>query len=372
VAGFQGVATAASCAPCHNTIINSAASGLHTTLGGYPVILGQRGFTLMDPTSQARFDEQCTQCHTAVGTQPPETACGQCHVAVPAPAGGGFLGGHAFWGTPSMDNNCTACHGSRVKDEYYGQNNDLLERNKPFLAADLPWKDPAYTLQPDVHRVAGFECVACHTGDEMHGVGAPIAGDRYDVTGAPTCEGCHTNLPGSSYHSTGHLASMDCQVCHAQPYKNCFECHTDVTSTGQPFFTIADGDPGANNDHLMTFRVGKNPRYIPGGSEKEYAVLRHVPVDQDVFAYTGGNVVNGLIPNMTASPTWKKATPHNIRRVTPIQSCPNCHGPDYAKFWLTDPIQNAEGWISPAYQPDEIGANAGVIQPTPPSTAPLR
>jgi hypothetical protein len=51
--------------------------------------------------------------------------------------------------------------------------------------------------------------------------------------------------------------------------------------------------------------------------------------------------------------------------VTPIQSsCNNCHGADYEKFWLTDAILNAEGWISPAYEADEETANQGVLQDT--------
>ncbi|MBK8974301.1 MAG: hypothetical protein IPM29_00085 [Planctomycetes bacterium] len=364
--GFRGITAATDCNGCHTAIVTSAADGLHTTLAGYPAILSARGFDLNDPTSAARFGEQCTKCHAATNDTPPQTACGQCHVSIPAPAGGGLLAGHAFQGTPSMDNNCTACHGSRVKDEFTGANNALLTRNKPFLTEGLPWKEAAFTLQADVHYSAGMECFDCHTKDEMHGVGAPLQGDRYEVTTAPDCTdtGCHSgNLVGiNALHRSSHLDLMSCQVCHAQPYKNCFECHTDVTAENIPFFTIAGGDPGANHDHLMTFRVGRNPRYTPMGSEKLYTVLRHVPVDMDTFAYTGTNQQGGLLPQMGSVPTWKRATPHNILRVTAIQSaCTNCHGTDYAKFWLTDAIANGEGWISTPYEPDEQSANASIL-----------
>jgi hypothetical protein len=116
----------------------------------------------------------------------------------------------------------------------------------------------------------------------------------------------------------------------------------------------------------MTFRAGRNPDYTPTGTEKQYVVLRHVPVDSATFAYTGGNLQNGLLPNMTQAPTWKYASPHNIKRVTAIQSsCNNCHGQDYAKFWLTNAIDNGEGWISTGNLQDETDANAGIVIPAP-------
>jgi thiosulfate/3-mercaptopyruvate sulfurtransferase len=166
----------------------------------------------------------------------------------------------------------------------------------------------------------------------------------------------------NALHTAAHIDTMDCQVCHAQPYKNCFECHTDLTETGVPFYSISDHAPDGNHDHLMTFRAGKNPKHPSVPAAKKYAVLRHVPVDPDVFTYTGNRAQPGLLPAMVALPTWKYATPHNIVRVTPIQSsCANCHGQDYTKFWLTDPVVNAEGWVSPANEANEQTANSGLV-----------
>ncbi|HKL27354.1 MAG TPA: hypothetical protein VJ910_14110 [Desulfuromonadales bacterium] len=397
VGGFAGIATAETCSTCHSSIVESAADGLHTTLGGYNTILMERGFDISDPESAARFDAQCTKCHTAVGTgELAATACGQCHISVPATAGGGLISGHAFNQTPSMDNNCTACHGSRVKDEYYGLNNELLERNKAAFDASSPWGGD-FELEPDVHKTAGLTCMDCHSdssmsGDEMHGVGHPLPdqGDRYDVTSAPQCADCHGPSDSGfasvgTMHSQGHLDSMSCQVCHAQPYKNCFSCHTDVTESGLGFFRINGEDPtlasrgeGAVPDALMSYRVGKNPRTGEDGM-KPYAVLRHVPVDKDVFRYTGDNVIDGLIPltdgneatlDMGSLPTWKYATPHTIQRTTPItESCQNCHGADYGQFWLTDPIDAAQGWVPAGseYLQGEQDANADITVETPPS-----
>jgi hypothetical protein len=381
-ADFEAIPGSDTCTPCHSTIVASSANGLHTTLAGYSAILEQRGFGTVDAsTATARHNAQCTTCH--VENDEGQTACGYCHVSVPSQAGGGLLAGHAFEQTPSMDNNCTACHGSRVKDEYYGQNNALLSRNKVAFADGSPWKAADFSLQPDVHKARGMDCVGCHSGDEMHGVGAPTNDDRYAVTSAPSCTDCHG--PGSSdaaaftavaLHTSQHVQSMDCAVCHAQPYKNCFDCHTDVTDTGTPFFKNNPGDPtlearkAASStpstvapDSLMTFRVGLNPKWT-GESDmvhKKYVVLRHVPVDADTLTYTGGNELPGLIPNMSALPTWKAATPHTIVLSTEItKACTNCHGADYSKFWLTDPIANAEGWIPSAYAADETAANAAI------------
>ena len=379
-AGFMANPGVDTCATCHATIATQAANGLHSTLVGYPAILDKRGATSAE--AKARFDKQCTGCHVQNAQQ--QTACGFCHVSVPATAGGGLLAGHAFKKTPSMDNNCTACHGSRVKDEYYGQNNALLSRNKAAYADGSPWKAAGYTLQPDVHKTDGLDCNSCHPAAEMHGGGAPSADDRYAVTTAPACTDCHgagktdaTAFAAVSLHTTKHLQTMDCYVCHAQPYKSCFDCHTDVTSGGVAFFKTNGGDPTlaarkaaaadpstVTPDSLMTFRVGKNPKWTGEGDTQhpKYAVLRHVPVDADVFAYTGVNLLAGLIPDMRALPTWKYATPHTILKNTEItKACANCHGTDYAKFWFTDPITPAEGWIPAPYLADEAAANAGLV-----------
>lgn len=430
-AGMQRMPGAAQCGQCHETVAALAEHSLHTAVAGMPPVLQQRGVSFADGSpARARFEAQCAKCHLA--NTAGQTACGNCHVSVPPSAGGGFLAGHRFFRTPSTDNNCTACHGSRVKDEYYGLNGALLARNAAVLPADSPWK--SYALAPDVHKAKGMGCDACHSPGEMHGVGALPGVDRYGIEGTPQCLDCHG--PGKSdaqafagvgfMHNATHLGKLDCQVCHAQPYKNCFGCHTDVDAKGTGFYRINETDPtrgprraappawsaattyaagayvtynaleyrslkagNVNNlpdvagstwwvagtaplpagDALMTFRIGKNPK--AGISGKAYSVLRHVPVDPDVFRYSGAEEVDGLIPDMNAIPTWKHATPHSISRKTPIQaSCYNCHGPDYARFWLTDAVDGAAGWVpDPAantFYQFEVDANVGVIQPTVP------
>lgn len=384
---FAAIPGSATCVPCHQGIVDQTAGSLHTTLAGYDASLEARGFGTVDgATASARFDAQCTKCHVA--TTGGQAACGFCHVSVPDTAGGGLLKGHAFQETPSTDNNCTACHGSRVKDEYYGLNNDLMSRNKAAYDDGSPFKAASFTLKPDVHKTAGMACADCHEKDEMHGAGAPTDDDRYAVTTSPECADCHgtgsadaAEFAAVALHTDEHLDTMDCYVCHAQPYKSCFGCHTDVTPGGLVFFKNNGADPtlAARKaaaadpatvfpDALMTFRAGLNPKWTGEGdtAHKKYVTLRHVPVDADVFTYTGANAIAGLIPDVAASPTWRYATPHSIQRSTEItKSCANCHGAAYTGFWFTDPVGDADGWIGAPYLADEAAANAGIVVPAP-------
>ncbi len=122
-----------------------------------------------------------------------------------------------------------------------------------------------------------------------------------------------------------------------------FSCHTDVTETGRPFFKNNMGHPTLEArkaasatpdtvlpDSLMTFRVGVNPKWTGEGDteHKQYSVLRHVPVDADVFTYTGVNAIPGLIPNMAGLPIWKAANaahyPEDHRDHQDVHQLPWC------------------------------------------------
>ena len=437
-AGMTAAPGSSACLGCHDQDVSLANGSMHTRLEGYETILSGRGVDFTAGTqSRIRFDAQCTRCHAAVSST--EAACGQCHIAVPAVASSGagqLVAGHRMSKTPDTANNCSACHGSRVRNEYFGENDALYKRNRQY-SASLVATDGfgGTTLQPDVHRTNGMGCDACHPASEMHGAGVAPAIDRYGIAGRVQCETCHASLVGSNaFHTSGHLSSMACQLCHAQPYKNCFGCHTQMSATSGAYFTSNATDPtwtdrvtafvnapqpaawssattyagsalvsynavqykslwAGNLNHqpdtnpswwqavlapgpdaLMTFRAGQNPKYGIATGAKKYAVLRHPPVDADVFTYTDeGGAVPGLIPDLTALPTWKYATPHNILRNTaittdpdgagPLTACGNCHSSRYGLFWLTDAQSDAQGWSGGAAF--ETDANAGVVQPAP-------
>jgi thiosulfate/3-mercaptopyruvate sulfurtransferase len=107
---------------------------------------------------------------------------------------------------------------------------------------------------------------------------------------------------------------VSCNVCHSQPYKNCYACHFGKDKHGLKFFKTQES--------TINFKIGLNPFRSKKRPEK-FVTVRHIPVDQDSFQFY---VKDGLT-NFDQLPTWKLATPHNIRRQTPQnRSCNACHG----------------------------------------------
>ncbi|MBN1178703.1 MAG: hypothetical protein JXD18_05800 [Anaerolineae bacterium] len=307
----------ATCGTCHSEIVGTAADSLHWSLQGYMGVLEARGSAETMPQLMEAYENHCATCHAS---------CGQCHVSRPTSAGGGLLNGHVFRGTPPPYSTCTGCHGSRIESEYKGKNEN----------------EAGGTYPADVHyNPGGMNCNDCHTGDEMHGTMGAVD-DRYDGGVIPSCsdEGCHEGIgngDGIAQHTPVHLEQMSCQVCHATTYKNCYNCHVELSADGVPFFRTDESE--------MMFLIGLNPIQ----SEErpwQYVPLRHVPISTDSFSFYGEN----LLPNFDALPTWTYATPHNIQRQTPQNaSCTACHGND--SIFLT-----AED-----VDPDELAANQLVI-----------
>ena len=142
---------------------------------------------------------------------------------------------------------------------------------------------------------------------------------------------------GIEQHDEIHLERLQCQVCHSVEYKNCYNCHVQLSDEDQPYFHI---DPSQ-----MLLRIGHNPIRSPE-RPWEFVLLRHVPVARDTFAFYGDD----LLSNYDNRPTWTYATPHNIQRQTPQNaSCNACHG-NTEVFLTEDDVA-----------PDELGANQNVI-----------
>ena len=302
------------CGACHPNIAPYAADSLHATLRGYDTALYERSIPENHAALEFMQSYHCNECHAT---------CGDCHIAQPDSVGGGLLEGHAFVRQPPMSQTCTACHGSRVKNEYYGLNEGL---------------------PGDVHlRQARLACTDCHSGDQMHGMGeAQGAEHRYDGAREPQCEDCHADQIGVGsgilQHEIHGTEILSCQACHSVAYTNCTNCHVDRTEDDVPFYKI--------EEHSVGFYLGRNPlrsaerpyRYVP---------VRHVPIDPESFSAYGED----LLPNFLNRPTWTYATPHNIQRNTPqTESCTSCHG--NADIFLTaDKVAEAE----------RAGANLNVI-----------
>ncbi len=314
------------CSECHPDVTGVFSSSLHSDLQGYWTVLDARSATENHPPLEQAFNNHCSRCHTS---------CGDCHVAQPASVGGGLFEGHVFNRTPPMTRSCTACHGSRVGNEFLG-------KNEGFLG--------------DVHfRDGRMNCVDCHSGHELHGQPAECtqchtspeamamkpADHRYDGLQAPTCESCHPNTTVGKDNiemHTVHGADLSCQVCHSITYTSCDGCHVAISEkTGKPYFET--------EATYFTFLIGKNP-LISYTRPYKFVPLRHVPISPTSFSFYGED----LLPNYNALSTWVYTTPHNIQRNTPqAASCNACHG--NASLFLTADKVN----------PEELEANQNVI-----------
>lgn len=277
------------CAKCHGGVTEHQSESLHYSLRGYDTALAKRTIPEHYEALDTMQANHCQNCHTT---------CGECHISQPDSVGGGLLDNHIFQQTPPMGRTCTACHGSRVGNEYTGKNEGY----------------PA-----DVHiRTQRMSCIDCHSADEMHGVGMGELDSRYDGPEMPACQDCHPDTMGRGSdimeHAIHRADLLSCQVCHSVAYNNCWSCHTEQTPEGTPYYVI--------DWSTMAFMIGQNPNPTEERPYK-YVTLRHVPAAPNAFDEYGEN----LLPNFEESPTWVYTTPHNIQRVTPQnERCDHCHG----------------------------------------------
>lgn len=303
------------CMDCHDQSPEQYGNSLHYTT--QPMIDAIMARTTNDPKIRDKVEaaarNNCGKCHAS---------CGQCHVSRPDSAGGGFLNSHKFVKTPPMQQVCTACHGSRVGNEYLGENK---------------------SCQADIHHEkARMTCEKCHKADEMHGDGIAYK-NRYEVKNRPRCIDCHEKIfgPESQNRETHkiHRSKVSCQVCHSQAYTSCVSCHIGKTKDGRKYYEV--------KDHELGFKIGLSPLKSKDRPET-FVTVRHAPVDHKSFHF----YAKDALKNFDVAPTWKLTTPHNIRRQTPQnKTCDACHGnPDL--FLLEKDVR-----------PEYLKANKSVIVP---------
>ena len=277
------------CGACHEEIAENYKTSLHVSLSPIKKMTDMRANS--DKSVYGKVDAarefHCNACHSS---------CGQCHISRPDSVEGGLLDGHLFQKRPPMQQVCTACHGSRIGKEYFGE-------NKGF--------------KPDIHKEKYFKCSKCHKADEMHGDGKDYA-NRYEVENGPKCLDCHGAIYDVKSENVKshwvHKDQVSCNVCHSQAYKNCYGCHFGKDKNGFKFYK--------NKTANMQFKIGLNPLKSEKRPES-FVTVRHIPVDQDSFKF----YVKSGLKNFDRLPTWKLATPHNIRRQTPQnKTCNACHG----------------------------------------------
>lgn len=224
-----------------------------------------------------------------------------------------------------MTRTCTACHGSRVGNEYLGRHDDL---------------------PGDIHfRNARMNCISCHPGENIHQsprwAGMEEEGHRYNRPQNPSCESCHpavasTEDPNLMHHM--HVDDFSCQVCHSITYTSCDGCHVAISErTGNPYYET--------EATYFTFYIGRNTLQNED-RPFSFVPVRHVPADRDAYSFYGDN----LLPNFDSLPTWAYTTPHNIQLKTPQnESCQSCHG-NASLFLTADKVA-----------PDKLEANRDVI-----------
>jgi thiosulfate/3-mercaptopyruvate sulfurtransferase len=295
---------AETCGRCHANIASTMSTSLHANFTGYTTLFEMRAGEPMSDHLEHEFEAECGKCHTS---------CGECHVSYPVAVGGGLLDGnnHAFLGTPDTKDNCASCHGSRINEEYFREGN-YFPNIEGYYA--------------DVHYIPGGfrSCMDCHTGEEMHGDGNEYQ-FRYAENDMPRCEDCHSTVTyggqsvafGSEgdnlWHQTHGLDDgsdhFQCQVCHSQDYKNCQLCHVGGTGVRQP-----------HEDNIwVDFKIAKRPTEevqdpVMDVRSYDYFVVRHIPIAPDTYVPEPFNYVE--LSQFDALPTWKYASPHNIRTWT--------------------------------------------------------
>ena len=275
----------AACGECHESEAKLAGTSLHYTLATYKPMIHRRAGSA--PAQQLALldkgmDNHCFSCHAS---------CGECHISRPNTAKGGFIDGHKFNKKPDQTNQCTACHGSRVGNEFTGE-----------------------TGQGDVHYTRhDMDCMECHSEKDLHGDGRSDHKDRYDVKNLAQCSDCHEPDTDIEQH-TIHEDLVSCYVCHSQPYANCYGCHVGLDGKGLAYFK--------NPDEEELLLIGLNPNPDEDRPEK-WSLVRRVPAVPTTFDYYG----KGLLPGFDNLNNWKYASPHNIQRVTSqSRNCNNCHG----------------------------------------------
>lgn len=313
------------CAVCHADVVERTHNSLHTNGWGQKSMLtlryglgtGHEKFDQLPEELKEAYNTNCATCH---GT------CGDCHVTRPHAGGGGLYKSHKFSRTPDMRDNCTTCHSSRGGHAYFG------------VAAGT---------QPDVHyQKLGFECIQCHSADEIHGDGE-YHDQRYKNTLLPECKDCHSGLETANVYHSKHINDFNCNTCHSQDYNNCGSCHI--------------GAEGARIASHQKFKIALNP--IPDVKPYKLATVRQSLMSPDSWDVYG--IEN--MPEFTVRPTYKYTTPHNIQRWTTRTS--DSEGNEYESCYFGchirvegDTVYNKEFYLFESDLQDyEIEANQGII-----------
>lgn len=287
----------ANCGACHANVTGDYASSIHYNLHGMANGLAEFADVSSLPDSphhEEVFDNDCYKCHAT---------CGDCHVSRAKNFSEGLVDQHNFLGTPSMEENCYACHNARNAGEYMG----------------------LVGFGGDVHYEKGMTCMDCHPKSNFHGdASAEVTANMWEED-LPSCLDCHEDKDpevATDVQHKVHGDSLSCQVCHAQANNNCFECHLDEKADGSGL--------ASSSEKKIMFRVGYNP-IVSEERPYKYVTLRHVPGQENMLEVVGDD----LMPKYNTKTNWKYSPTHNIQKSTfQNESCESCH--ENTKIWLSE------------------------------------
>ncbi len=245
---------------------------LHETGAGkttYYNTVPNRGFE--ERTNVAYEDLACIGCHSSESGLGPVDGrtCSRCHTDVTDPELP-ELGAEV--NTSWEDGVCNGCHSRQG-----------LEKS----------------LYTDVHRDMGFDCMACHTLEDVMGDGTEYL-SLQDIGAIDSeCTDCHD----ASTHPAGtpHGEDVACATCHAQSIVTCNNCHFEaqVENTGKFFLT-----PPAHNWMWLGNRLKRDD----SGETEVY------PVNYQSVAYLDTTFV-----------AFGFYTPHTIGPAATARVCSDCH-----------------------------------------------
>ncbi|MDT8435567.1 MAG: hypothetical protein RRA92_02315 [Gemmatimonadota bacterium] len=248
-----------------------------------------------------------------------DLACQGCHLS-----DSGFPG-------PATGKTCDRCHdtaepqlGAEVDATLAGACGTCHSRQK-LEAANFS----------DVHATMGFDCMACHTSEDVHGDGNEYRTMIEDGAIDAECEACHdpaTHPAGADPHG----GKVYCTSCHAQSIVTCNNCHfeSEVFDEVKIFKT-----PPSMNWIFLLNRTRN-------GEEKVYPGNYQSVVWQDKSLVAFGPY-----------------TPHTIAPAVDARDCEDCH----QNFGGSIPAieeYNATGQIQVVSYNDATGAletPAGVV-----------
>lgn len=239
-------------------------TSLHVTGAGKPFYynttpnLGFERYTGIPYTDLA-----CQGCHAVdSGFEGPATGktCDRCHLTTDPQIGDDDV-------DATLDGACGVCHG-RQKAEAGSYD--------------------------DVHRTAGFDCMACHTMGDVHGDGTIYRTMIEDGAIDAKCENCHAP------HAEPHAGGVYCTACHAASVVTCNNCHFDSEV----------------NDHVKIFK---------GPPAKDWLFLINRTVEGEEYV-TVGNYQSVIWQDTSTLVAFGPYTPHTIMPAANARGCGDCHG----------------------------------------------